>query len=85
VPQVEREEVRAIFAAYGLWGEPLAAAVNAVASDKSAWVRFMMREELGVISTLKPQAASTPVAMSTLMLSAQWRNAVTGRRALGLR
>jgi vacuolar iron transporter family protein len=48
VPQVEREEVRAIFAAYGLRGEPLAAAVDAVASDKSAWVRFMMREELGL-------------------------------------
>jgi VIT1/CCC1 family predicted Fe2+/Mn2+ transporter len=48
VPDVERDEVRAIFAGYGLAGSPLAAAVEAVAADKEAWVRFMMREELGL-------------------------------------
>ena len=48
VPDVERDEVRAIFAGYGLAGPPLAAAVDAVASNPETWIRFMMREELGL-------------------------------------
>lgn len=48
VPDVEREEVRSVFAAYGLTGAPLEAAVDAVTSDPNAWVWFMMREELGL-------------------------------------
>jgi VIT1/CCC1 family predicted Fe2+/Mn2+ transporter len=48
VPDVEREEVRHIFAGYGLQGQPLEAAVAAIAANKDAWVRFMMREELGL-------------------------------------
>jgi len=47
-PDVEREEVRRIFAGYGLAGQPLDAAVAAIAANKEAWVRFMMREELGL-------------------------------------
>lgn len=48
LPEVEREEVRAVFAGYGLTGSALAAAVDAVVRDKETWVRFMMREELGL-------------------------------------
>lgn len=48
VPDVERQEVRDIFAAYGLRGQPLEAAVHAIAANKDAWVHFMMREELGL-------------------------------------
>jgi VIT1/CCC1 family predicted Fe2+/Mn2+ transporter len=48
VPAVERDEVRQIFAGYGLRGAPLEAAVAAIAADNEAWVRFMMREELGL-------------------------------------
>ncbi len=48
VPDVERKEVRSVFAAYGLTGAPLEAAVDAVTYDPDAWVRFMMREELGL-------------------------------------
>jgi VIT1/CCC1 family predicted Fe2+/Mn2+ transporter len=48
LPDVEREEVRQISAGYGLKGQPLEAAVNAISADKGSWVRFMMREELGL-------------------------------------
>jgi VIT1/CCC1 family predicted Fe2+/Mn2+ transporter len=48
LPAVEREEVGAIFAGYGLRDEALEAAVTAVTTDHDAWVRFMMREELGL-------------------------------------
>ena len=48
VPDIERGEVRAVFAGYGLQGRPLDAAVEAIAADKQVWERFMMREELGL-------------------------------------
>lgn len=48
VPDVERQEVQHIFAEYGLRGQALDAAVAAISANKDAWVRFMMREELGL-------------------------------------
>jgi VIT1/CCC1 family predicted Fe2+/Mn2+ transporter len=48
VPEVEAEEVRDIFRGYGLDGAALESAVEAVRSSPEGWVRFMMREELGL-------------------------------------
>lgn len=48
LPEAEAAEVRKIFADFGLRGDALEAAVAAIRSDPEGWVRFMMREELGL-------------------------------------
>ena len=48
MPDAEAKEVSDIFAQYGLAESALQAAVDAVRSTPSVWVRFMMREELGL-------------------------------------
>jgi VIT1/CCC1 family predicted Fe2+/Mn2+ transporter len=48
MPTEERAEVRSIFRGYGLHGLALEQATNAVTAERDAWVRFMMREELGL-------------------------------------
>jgi VIT1/CCC1 family predicted Fe2+/Mn2+ transporter len=48
MPEAETAEVRQIFADYGLSGDALDAAVVAIRSNPEGWVRFMMREELGM-------------------------------------
>src|SRR5436309_670895 len=48
MPREERAEVRRIFRGYGLRGSTLEQATDAVTAERDAWVRFMMREELGL-------------------------------------
>ncbi|MCX7783311.1 MAG: VIT1/CCC1 transporter family protein [Meiothermus sp.] len=48
LPERETEEVRAVFRRYGLDGEPLEQATQAVTAQPQAWVDFMMKEELGL-------------------------------------
>ena len=48
MPGEERAEVWRIFRNYGLRGRALEQATNAVTAERDAWVRFMMREELGL-------------------------------------
>jgi VIT1/CCC1 family predicted Fe2+/Mn2+ transporter len=48
LPDRETEEVREVFAGYGLTGAPLDAAVAAVTAKPESWLRFMMKEELGL-------------------------------------
>ncbi len=48
VPDVERAEIAEIFEGYGLQGDALERAVEAVTSDHDRWVDFMMRFELGL-------------------------------------
>jgi len=48
MPGEERAEVRRIFRGYGLRGRALEQATDAVTAERDAWVRFMMREELGL-------------------------------------
>jgi len=44
----ERREIEAIFASYGLSGEPLQALTDSITSDRRRWVDFMMKFELGL-------------------------------------
>jgi len=46
VPAEERDEVRKIFQGWGLKGQVLESATDAVCADPHRWVDFMMREEL---------------------------------------
>jgi len=48
MPREERAEVRRIFRDYGLKGHALDQATDAITAERDAWVRFMMREELGL-------------------------------------
>src|SRR4051794_12219980 len=48
LPDRETDEVRHIFASYGLTGNSLESAVSAVTAQPESWIRFMMKEELGL-------------------------------------
>lgn len=48
VPEREKEEVREVFADYGLDANMQEAIVEALAKDKDKWVHFMMKFELGL-------------------------------------
>jgi VIT1/CCC1 family predicted Fe2+/Mn2+ transporter len=48
MPAEERAEVWRIFREYGLRGAALEQATNAVTAHREPWIRFMMREELGL-------------------------------------
>ncbi len=48
VPEEERQEVEDILKTYGLRGPTLKQALDALTANQETWVRFMMREELGL-------------------------------------
>jgi len=54
VPDVEREEVRAVYREYGLEGDALEQVTRAITSNEETWLRVMMSEEL----KLQPVAES---------------------------
>ena len=48
IPTEEREEVRKVFRGWGLKGDVLEQATDAVCSDHDRWIEFMMRQELNL-------------------------------------
>ena len=62
----ELEEVRDIFAGYGLSGAALDNVVTSIASDRKRWIDFMMRFELG-LETPDPKRA--PISAVTIAVS----------------
>ena len=66
VPELERKEIRDIFTKLGFLKDEVEVIVNRVTSDKALWVRFMMREELGILE----ESFDNPVTVGFLMAGA---------------
>lgn len=49
IPEVEKEEIRDIYNHMGFKPDEIEMIVNRITSDEKLWVRFMMREELGIL------------------------------------
>lgn len=61
VPEVEKQEVKDVFAHYGLSPETQAIIANELAKDEKQWVDFMMRYELGLEEPEKGRARSSAI------------------------
>lgn len=62
-PQRERQEVREIYASRGFSPEEVEIVVERIAADKGQMLRFMVKEELGLV----PEAFDSPVKNGFLM------------------
>ncbi len=49
-PEKERDEIRQIYAEQGFQPDEIEAVVKRITADKDRWLRFMMREEMGIIT-----------------------------------
>lgn len=62
-PQRERQEVREIYSARGFSPEEVEILVNRITADKEQTLRFMVKEELGLV----PEAFDSPIKNGFLM------------------
>lgn len=49
IPEVEKQEIRDLYNHMGFLPDEVEMIVNRITSDEKLWVRFMMREELGIL------------------------------------
>lgn len=68
VPDLEREEVREIYAAKGFEGELLEKIVDQITADKDRWVDVMMKEELEMAEETKSPIAMGAVTFISFLL-----------------
>ena len=66
IPENEKEEVKIVFAQYGLNEHIQNIIVDELAKDKDKWVDFMMRNELGLV---KPEANRARNSATTIGIS----------------
>jgi VIT1/CCC1 family predicted Fe2+/Mn2+ transporter len=66
LPEQERKELREIFAQYGLGRPEVDSVVAAISADKTRWVDFMMRFELGLE---KPDPKRAPISAATIAVA----------------
>jgi vacuolar iron transporter family protein len=59
LPEVEKEEVKEVFAKYGLSKDTQDIVANELAKDEKQWVEFMMRYELGLEEPEKGRGAKS--------------------------
>jgi vacuolar iron transporter family protein len=59
LPEVEKQEVKDVFAKYGLSNETQAIVADELAKDDKQWVEFMMRYELGLEEPEKGRATNS--------------------------
>jgi VIT1/CCC1 family predicted Fe2+/Mn2+ transporter len=70
-PEGEREEIRQIFAAKGLSGEPLEQVVEAVTENRERWIATMLSEEYGLPQEIRsPFWAGTNTFLAFLLCGA---------------
>ncbi len=69
LPERERTEVREIFAGYGLAGADLEGAVAVVTAHPDPWLRFMMKEELGLEEPHPGRALRSGVTIGTAYIA----------------
>jgi VIT1/CCC1 family predicted Fe2+/Mn2+ transporter len=62
----EVKEVRGVFSAYGLKGPALDSVVEVITADRTRWVDFMMRFELGLE---RPDPKRAPISAATIAVS----------------
>jgi predicted membrane protein (TIGR00267 family) len=69
VPRLERDEVRAIYAAKGFSGELLDRIVDTITRDKDVWVAVMMREEHELADVDRHQSARSAAIVGCASLA----------------
>ncbi len=62
-PEREKEEIREIFTAHGFTPEEVEIIVKRITQDKDRWIKFMMRDELGIID----ENFDNPIKVGILM------------------
>ncbi len=63
VPEIEKKEVREIFATYGITESTQHVIVDELAQNKEKWVEFMMKFELGLEKPLANRAAKSALTI----------------------